>query len=335
MVSDDMPMKRRTKPNAQTAPGSSLTRAAETEMDVLSDINTGSSPSPDILSTLASSACQRTRLKQRIDNRAVGNAFAAATRGGIGHHALQSLKICDLATNISNMIEDQRSNLGARIGMAVHKMKQAAQLVKREAEFTTATDKSQALEMVRGIKSIAAVGTRGLRHDANLLVKADGLDVDVTFPGKGSDRKILPARGFGHGLALESVATTDIRIATTLKKSTMANHTTPLPTAVRSPGSLTTLLALSWLGAAFGLASCCALPFLLAGFGLGTAWLAGIELFALFHRTAILVVALISLGCSAALLSRQRRTLKSAAWIIIGTVCLIGAVLFYYGYTYV
>jgi mercuric ion transport protein len=106
-----------------------------------------------------------------------------------------------------------------------------------------------------------------------------------------------------------------------------------LPTAVRSSGSMTALLTLSGLGAAFGLASCCALPFLLAGLGLGTAWLAGIGLFALFHRTAFIAVALIGLGGAAAQLWRQRRTMKPAAWTIIGVVWLIGAVLFYYGYT--
>lgn len=95
------------------------------------------------------------------------------------------------------------------------------------------------------------------------------------------------------------------------------------------------LLTLSGLGAAFGLASCCALPFLLASLGLGTAWLAEIGLFALFHRTAFIAVALIGLGGAVALMWRQRRTLKPAAWTIIGVVWLIGAVLFYYGFIYV
>lgn len=105
--------------------------------------------------------------------------------------------------------------------------------------------------------------------------------------------------------------------------------------SARHSGSLATLLTVGGLGAAFGLASCCALPFLLAGLGLGTTWLAGIGLFALFHRTAFIAVAFIGLAGAAVLLWRQRRIMKPAAWAITGAIWLVGAVLFYYGYTYV
>jgi mercuric ion transport protein len=115
----------------------------------------------------------------------------------------------------------------------------------------------------------------------------------------------------------------------------MSNPVTTSPSATRGPGSVTALLTLGGIGAAFGLASCCALPFLLAWLGLGTAWSAGIALFAGFHRTAFIAVALIGLGGAAVLLWRQRRTMRPAAWAITGAVWLLGAVLFYYGYTYV
>jgi mercuric ion transport protein len=115
----------------------------------------------------------------------------------------------------------------------------------------------------------------------------------------------------------------------------MPNPVTSSPPAARTSGSVAALLTLGGIGAAFGLAACCALPFLLTGLGLGTAWLAGIGLFAIFHRTAFIAVALIGLGGAAVLLWRQRRTMKPAAWAITGAVWLIGAVLFYYGYTYV
>lgn len=115
----------------------------------------------------------------------------------------------------------------------------------------------------------------------------------------------------------------------------MPNPVVASPPTARTSGSVAALLSLGGLGAAFGLASCCALPFLLAGLGLGTAWLAGIGLFALFHRTAFIAVALVGLGGAAILLWRQRRTMKPAAWVITGAVWLIGAVLLYYGYTYV
>jgi mercuric ion transport protein len=110
-----------------------------------------------------------------------------------------------------------------------------------------------------------------------------------------------------------------------------------VPSAPRTRGSesVAALLTLGGIGAAFGLASCCAVPFLLTGLGLGTAWLAGIGLFAVFHRTGFIAVALMGLGGAAVMLWRQRRTMKPAAWAITAVVWLIGAVLFYYGYTYV
>jgi mercuric ion transport protein len=115
----------------------------------------------------------------------------------------------------------------------------------------------------------------------------------------------------------------------------MSDPVASSPPAVRVSKSAATLLTLGGIGAAFGLASCCALPFLLTGLGLGTAWLAGIGLFAFFHRTAFIVVALIGLGGAAILLWRQRRMMKPAAWAVTGTIWLVGAVLFYYGYIYV
>ena len=115
----------------------------------------------------------------------------------------------------------------------------------------------------------------------------------------------------------------------------MPNPVASSPPTARTSGSVAALLTLGGIGAAFGLASCCALPFLLAGLGLGTAWLAGIGLFAVFHRTTFIAVALIGLGGAAVLLWRQRRSMKPAAWVITAAIWLIGAVLFYYGYTYV
>ena len=44
------------------------------------------------------------------------------------------------------------------------------------------------------------------------------------------------------------------------------------------------LLTLSGIGAAFGVAACCALPIMLATAGIGTAWLAGIASVTAPHR---------------------------------------------------
>src|SRR5215472_10946782 len=56
-------------------------------------------------------------------------------------------------------------------------------------------------------------------------------------------------------------------------------------------GSGAVLLTLGSLFAAFGVASCCGLPFMLATLGLGTAWLGGFALLAAPHRLFLLAAA--------------------------------------------
>jgi len=84
---------------------------------------------------------------------------------------------------------------------------------------------------------------------------------------------------------------------------------------------------------------------LLAGVGIGTAWLTGIALFTAPHRTAFLAIAAGSLIGGAALLGWQSRNAKVCAqgavcakpavrWMT-GTGLLFGSVLLYLGYNYV
>jgi mercuric ion transport protein len=107
------------------------------------------------------------------------------------------------------------------------------------------------------------------------------------------------------------------------------------------PGSL--LLTISGLAAAFGVASCCGLPLLLATAGLSTAWLTGFALLAAPHRGVLLVVGAVCLAGGAVLLWRQQR--KAACTT--GAFCsrpavrgltliglLLGLGLLYLGYTY-
>lgn len=84
---------------------------------------------------------------------------------------------------------------------------------------------------------------------------------------------------------------------------------------IRDTGA--TLLTLSGLAAAFGVASCCGLPFLLATAGVGSAWLTGIAMFAAPHRPLLLTVAAICLVAGGVLLWRRRPTVACAT----GAVC--------------
>jgi mercuric ion transport protein len=73
----------------------------------------------------------------------------------------------------------------------------------------------------------------------------------------------------------------------------------------RDTGAL--LLAAGGLAAAFGAASCCALPLLLGSLGLGGAWLAMVAWVAAPHRVALLAIAIACLvsGAGAALWHRR------------------------------
>ena len=83
----------------------------------------------------------------------------------------------------------------------------------------------------------------------------------------------------------------------------------PLITHEPSPGDRpvrdagATLLTASGIAAAFGVASCCGLPLLLATLGFSSAWLGGL---ALPHRTLLLSAAAICLAAGAVLLWRRR-----------------------------
>lgn len=110
--------------------------------------------------------------------------------------------------------------------------------------------------------------------------------------------------------------------------------------SIRGSGAM--LLTLGGLVAAFGVASCCGLPFMLATLGLGTAWLGGFAPFAAPLRPFLLATATLCLTGAAVLLWRQR-----AAICVPGAVCtrramrgatliglLVGVALLYLGYAY-
>ncbi|MBI1331217.1 MAG: mercuric reductase [Alphaproteobacteria bacterium] len=99
-------------------------------------------------------------------------------------------------------------------------------------------------------------------------------------------------------------------------------------------GTASALFTLGGIGAAFGLAACCALPMALASFGLGTAWLAGIALFAASHRPVFLIVAGIGLIGGAGLLGWYRHRVPATLRWLTAIGLLVGAVLLYYGFTY-
>ena len=82
-------------------------------------------------------------------------------------------------------------------------------------------------------------------------------------------------------------------------------RTTPKDTPARNVGAL--LLGAGGVAAAFGAASCCALPLLLGSLGLGSAWLATAAWLAAPHRLALLAVAVVGLAAGGLLFWRGPR----------------------------
>ena len=84
---------------------------------------------------------------------------------------------------------------------------------------------------------------------------------------------------------------------------------------LRDPGAL--MLAAAGLAAAFGAASCCALPLILGSLGLGSAWLVGIAWIAAPHRLALLLTAMVCLLAAGGAFVWRRRLAACAP----GTSC--------------
>jgi mercuric ion transport protein len=113
-------------------------------------------------------------------------------------------------------------------------------------------------------------------------------------------------------------------------------------TPLTRPTSVT-VLTLTGIAAAFGAASCCGLPLLLATAWIGSAWLSGIAVMAAPYRVLLLALGAIGLaGAGFVLLWQSRRAVCApgslcASSVFRGTVftgLLVGAVLLYLGYTY-
>jgi mercuric ion transport protein len=94
------------------------------------------------------------------------------------------------------------------------------------------------------------------------------------------------------------------------EKSRMPEPTSPHETA-KQAGAL--LLTLGGVAAAFGAASCCALPILLSSLGVGSAWLVAVAWIASPHRVALLTAALVCLIGGGAILAWHRRAVATCA----------------------
>ena len=119
----------------------------------------------------------------------------------------------------------------------------------------------------------------------------------------------------------------------------------PAADGPRPRGTGAASLVLAGIGAALGVASCCALPILLASIGVGSAWLGGIAMAAAPYREPLLAIGALCLLGAAALLLRQQLAAQrcgpngacTPGWVRAMTLAglLVGAVLLWSGYHYV
>ncbi len=126
----------------------------------------------------------------------------------------------------------------------------------------------------------------------------------------------------------------------------MSNLTSEMPPSdvrIASPAPL--LLTAGGFAAAFGVAACCGLPLMLAGAGLGTAWLGGIAVIAAPHRAVLLGLGALLLVGGAAAFWRQHRAPQAcrvdgvcarlAVRLVTVAGLLLGSGLLMLGYLYV
>lgn len=97
----------------------------------------------------------------------------------------------------------------------------------------------------------------------------------------------------------------------------MQNNSSPLRAAEKARDTAKIVLAAGGLLAAFGVASCCALPIALSLLGISAASLVGVGYLAAQYQQELLYGAVVCLGAAAFIMWRQRRARLCAP----GTAC--------------
>jgi mercuric ion transport protein len=122
------------------------------------------------------------------------------------------------------------------------------------------------------------------------------------------------------------------------------NTRTGLPELKALSGTGATLFAATGFAAAFGAASCCALPVLLGSLGLGSAWLVSLAFLAGPYRPVLLAAAIVCLVSGGGLLLRRHQNAfpcapgaacgRSVVTRLITGVLSLGAVLTVLGFLF-
>jgi hypothetical protein len=138
--------------------------------------------------------------EQGVDDRALRHVAVTASIGHGFQDALDPPQIGDLPTHGGKVVHRHFIDLAAGICAAVDEVEQGADVVEAEAQFPAAPYEGEALHLFGVVGAMPALRARRLRHNADALVIADGLDVDAGPAGYLSDRQRSRSCDFDHGV---------------------------------------------------------------------------------------------------------------------------------------
>jgi len=123
-----------------------------------------------------------TRRKQRVNNRALRDVATRAFADHFRERYLHFLQVIDFVLHGHELPRGHVANFGAGILMLVNQRQQFADLRLAEAKLAAATHKGQALQMRCRVNPVSGTVAGRMRHDTDLLVVADRLDIDLGEP---------------------------------------------------------------------------------------------------------------------------------------------------------
>ena len=124
-----------------------------------------------------------------FDDAALGDSPAATTPDHAFEFDCQCLQARDPAFHLLKLPPgDAVDGRAGAVGL-VRQAQQLSDSIQREAQFPAVADECQSFKMLTSEAPLVALGARRIRHQADLLVVADRLDLTARLGGKLTDRK--------------------------------------------------------------------------------------------------------------------------------------------------
>lgn len=118
---------------------------------------------------------------------AVGRVEALSAIGHRGELTAGSVKLVDVAVEVTEMPFEQIDDVVARAEAVVAHVQDGSNLGEGESGGLGVADEAQPVDCILSIVAVAVGGALGLGEDPDVLVVADGLGGDVDASGEFSD----------------------------------------------------------------------------------------------------------------------------------------------------